>query len=96
MNCLGKFKFKGIEKREGGSFTNAEGKVVNYQASYVVTVDEEVDGKIYERKLKFSAQNVALFEKFADISPYEDVQIYFDINFIGTSVRLVPYDVSIN
>ena len=96
MNCNGVFNFRGIEKREGGSFTNSEGKVIDYKPSYVVFVDEDVNGKIFERKFKFPIENEALYRKFSELDIYDKIEVYFDINFIGTSVRLVPYDVSIN
>ena len=51
MKCNGKFVFRGLGKKEGGEFINERGIKVKYDASYVLKLDEEIDGKAYERKL---------------------------------------------
>ena len=49
MKCVGKFKFKGLVKREGGSFTNDRGQEITYKESYLLKVDESTENGIYER-----------------------------------------------
>ena len=60
MKCQNSVVFKSVEEREGGSFTNERGQVINYDKSYLVRFDEEVDGNIQERKVKFKGSNASL------------------------------------
>ena len=95
MYCKGKVMYKGIEKREGGTFVNNNGQSIDYNSSYVVKFDEIIENKINERKLKFSTNNKKLFDKFNEISPYTPVDITCDV-IMGSSVcRLEPIDVEI-
>ena len=40
MIAKGKFKFKSIEEKDGGEFTNAQGQKIKYDSSYSIKVDE--------------------------------------------------------
>lgn len=94
MYCKGILIYKGIEKRDKGVFTNDKGKDIEYDSAYVVKFDEDNNGKINERKVKFPASNKVLFDKFSQYKPYTRVMIIFDV-VLGTSAcKLVPIDVT--
>lgn len=93
MKCEGNVIYKGIEKREGGTFKNAQGQEIDYNASYVIKFDEIVGNNINERKLKFPASNKALYDKFNDFEPYTKVRITCDVVISNNACKLVPIDV---
>lgn len=93
MNCKGNFIFRGIEKKDAGSFTDQLGNNVTYNSSYHVKVDEIVDGKINERKFKFPVDNTKLANDFSNIQPYTPIEISFDLNIFATKIALVPKSV---
>lgn len=93
MKCNGQVIYKGIEKREGGVFKNDRGQEVNYDASYVVKFDENVDGKIDERKVKFPATNTTLYEKIKTIEPYTKVNMICNVVIGQSACRLVLEDI---
>lgn len=92
MYCKGIVMYKGIEKRDGGTFKNAQGQDVDYNSAYVVKFDEVVDNKINERKLKFPTSNKVLFDKFQNFEPYTQIQIVCDVVLMQNACRLVPID----
>lgn len=92
MYCKGIVMYKGVEKREGGTFSN-NGQNINYDACYVIKFDEINEGKINERKLKFPLNNKLLFDKFSKFKPYTNVLITCDVVFGQSACRLVPIDV---
>ena len=89
MKCVGKFKFKGLVKKDGGSFTNDRGQVITYKESYLLKVDENTDRGIYERGFKISADS-ELVMPLSKLQPYQDVTLEFDVNFYRNSVSIVP------
>lgn len=89
MKCVGKFKFKGLVKREGGSFTNDRGQEINYNASYLLKVDESTENGIYERGFKIP-EDSDLVLPLSKLQPYQDVTLEFDVNFYGNSIKVVP------
>lgn len=93
MKCNGIVIYKGIEERAGGTFKNAQGQEINYDSSYVIKFDENKDGKINERKLKFPASNKALFDKFKVFGSYTTVELICDVVFGQSTCKLVPIDV---
>ena len=52
MECRGKFKYKGLTKKNGGEFTNGRGELVKYNESYEIKLDELTQDGVYERKFK--------------------------------------------
>lgn len=94
MYCKGVVMYKGIEKREGGTFKNDRGLDVNYDSSYVVKFDEIIENKINERKLKFPTSNKILYDKFASIRPYTQVEVVCNVVLMQNACRLVPIDVN--
>ena len=93
MRCKGIIMYKGIEKRAGGTFVN-NGQNINYDEAYVIKFDEIVEGKINEHKLKFPISNKTLYDKFASIRPYTQVEITCDVVLMTNACRLVPIDVA--
>lgn len=92
--CKGDFIFKSIEKREGGTFTNDNGKEIEYDASYRLKVDEITENGIDERIFKIPLKFKTLYEDLKALKPYEAIILEFDIVFsssVGT-VKLVPID----
>ena len=49
MNCLGKFKFKGLNQKDGGEFTNSRGEKLTYKPSYQLKLDELSENGVNER-----------------------------------------------
>lgn len=94
MRCKGIVMYKGIEKRDGGTFKNDKGQDINYDSSYVVKFDEIVENKINERKLKFPVSNKVLFEKFNNLRPYTEVLIDCDVVLGTNTCKLIPIDVT--
>lgn len=95
MNTVGAFVFKSISKRDGGSFTNEKGQVVNYDGSYIIQCDDNVNGKVIERLFKFPINNNELFKKLENLKVYSKILINFDIVLYGngSQVKLVATDV---
>ncbi len=93
MRCKGVIMYKGIEKRAGGTFVN-NGQNINYDEAYVIKFDEIIEGKINEHKLKFPVSNKTLYDKFASLNPYTQVEITCDVILLSGMSRLVPIDVN--
>lgn len=92
MVCIGEFIYKGVEKREGGTFTNDKGQNINYDASYLLKVDELTDSGAYERKLKISKDNTMLVDKLKAKKFYEKINLRCEIVFSNSNVRVIPVD----
>ena len=89
MKCIGKFKFKGLEKRDGGVFRNSEGKEITYKESYALKVDENIDDVIYDRVFKVPIDS-ALLTSLSQLKPYQEFTLEFDVIIYRNSIRLVP------
>lgn len=93
MNCKGIVVYKGIEKRDGGIFKGTDGREIKYDASYVVKFDENINGQINERKVKFPASNTYLYNKFVGIKAYTEVFLECDVVLSANNCKLVPINV---
>ena len=93
MKSVGMFKFKGLEKRAGGKFTNDNGREITYKDSYRLKVDEVTDNGIYERDFRIPADS-SLVEPLLTLKPYTDIQIEFDIRFFGNKISCTPVAIS--
>ncbi len=92
--CKGDFIFKSIEKRDGGTFTNENGKEIEYDASYRLKVDEITENGIDERIFKIPLKSRQLYEDLKALKHYDAIVLEFDIvfsNSVGT-VKLIPID----
>lgn len=89
MKCVGKFKFKGLTKKDGGSFTNDKGQEIIYKPSYSLKLDEMTEEGIYERLFKI-ADDSALVSSLQQLKPYQDITLEFDVILYANSIKLVP------
>lgn len=96
MRCQGEFVFKSIERREGGAFTDDKGRDIKFDPAYVVKVDELLNGKINERKLKFPIDNANLYNKLVKLDTYTKIKMVFDVTFYGlnSQPRVIPIDLA--
>lgn len=96
MICKGEFVFKGVEKRDAGSFTNDKGQAVNYDMAYVLKVDEISENGIFERKLKIDKANSVLLSKLKNLKPYDKINLICDVVLYGSNARVIPVDLDSN
>lgn len=89
MKCIGKFKFKGLTRKDGGSFTNDRGQEITYKPSYSLKLDEMTEEGIYERLFKI-ADDSALVSSLQQLKPYQDITLEFDVILYANSIKLVP------
>lgn len=94
--CKGEFVFKSVEERAGGSFTDANGKIVKYDTAYVLKVDELTDSGIFERKLKIDKANSVLLSKLKNLKAYDKVNLVLDVVLYGSQAKVVPIDLDSN
>ena len=88
MKCQNNVVFKSVEERVGGTFTNEKGQTINYDKSYLVRFDEEVDGSIQERKVKFKGSNASLFSKFKTLKAYDKINLIFEVTLQNSGCKL--------
>ena len=89
MKCIGKFKFKGLTRKDGGSFTNDRGQEIKYKPSYSLKLDEMTEEGINERLFKI-ADDSALVSSLQQLKPYQDITLEFDVILYANSIKLVP------
>ncbi len=92
MKSRGKFKFKEITYKNSGSFTNAQGQVINYSDSYALKVDEISEKGLEERIFKLPVDS-PLINSLKEYTAYSDIILDFDVVFYGNSVRVIPTDI---
>lgn len=92
MQARGKFIFKSLTKKNGGKFTNEKGQEINYNSSYELKVDENIDGSINERKMKVAESNNILIQKLSGKKPYEPIDLICEIQFYGSIAKIIPVD----
>lgn len=95
MKCEGNVVFKSIQKREGGSFKNPKGELVDYEPAYIVKFDENTDGNISERKAKFPDTNVALYTKFKTLEPYAKINLIGNVVFQNSGCKIEILDFNV-
>lgn len=89
MKCQGKFKFRGLSQKDGGTFTNSNGRVINYNSSYQLKLDETTDKGVYERTFKIPLDS-PLIAQLAQKQMYDEIIMEFEIVFFGSNVRVIP------
>ena len=89
MVCRGKFKFKEIQGKPAGVFTNAQGQEIKYDSKYILKVDEKTEQGIKERSFKLPADS-PLVPKLQEYKEYLDIVLDFDVQIFANSIRIVP------
>ena len=84
--------FKGLSKREGGEFINDKGQKVTYDDSYVLKIDEEVDGEAFERRLKFPITNKQLAQNLKNLEIYSKIKLICDVQLYTSSAKIIPIE----
>lgn len=84
--------FKSISKRDGGEFVNDKGQKVSYDPAYVVKFDEDVNGEIQERRLKFPLSNKSLYNKLNELEPYSKISLVCDVQLFTGNAKILPID----
>lgn len=93
MICTGKFVYKSITLRAGGSFTDDKGNPINYPDAYILKVDEILDnGDINERKFKIDKNKTILVNRFKELKPYDDINLKFEITLFATKCGIEVID----
>lgn len=93
MQCVGKFKFKSIERRSAGQFKDANGHLIKYPESFRLKVDSISEDGINEKIYKISIDNLELVQMLSQIAPYSDIELQFEVKEFGNRVTLVPIGV---
>lgn len=84
--------FKSVDTRDGGEFTNDKGALVKYEPCFVVKFDEDVNGQIMERRLKFPITNKALEHKLKELEPYSKIVLICNVELFVGNARVTPID----
>ena len=96
MKCKGLFVFKTFTHRPAGKFTTAEGEEREYNAAYVLKVDEiGEDGAINERKFKVAEDKVVLINTLKEMQAYQKMNIIFDVRIYTSGSTIEVADVEI-
>lgn len=84
--------FKGVSKRDGGEFTNDKGEKISYDPAYVLKFDEDVNGEILERRLKFPLTNKTLYNKLSPLESYSKITLVCDVQLFSGNAKVTPVD----
>ncbi|MCI8393308.1 MAG: hypothetical protein HFJ23_05970 [Clostridia bacterium] len=90
MRAKGEFVFKGLEKKDGGEFLNAQGQNIKYDERYILKVDEVVDNDVNERKLKVDVNNTSLVDALKKLKIYDKIVLDCDVLLYQNSAKVVP------
>lgn len=89
LNCV----FKSVSKKDGGEFTNDKGQVIKYDPSYIIKIDDDVNGEITERKLKFPLTNKTLYNKLNELDSYSNITLICDVQLFTGNAKVLPVDI---
>ena len=97
MECKGLFVFKSLILRPAGTFKDAEGKDIEYPASYILKVDQiEENDDVNERKFKVNTKDKELINKLNQFKIYDNIVLIFKITLDTSKMSMVLIDVSDN
>lgn len=97
MECKGLFVFKSLILRPAGTFKDAEGKNIEYPASYILKVDQiEENDDVNERKFKVNTKDKELINKLNQFKIYDNIVLIFKITLYTSKMSMVLIDVSDN
>lgn len=77
MQIKQNYIFKGIKEKKAGTFTNKEGKLINYNDTYKILVDELCEGVAYTREFKLKKEMALALSTLLKL--YDNIVITFDI-----------------
>lgn len=89
LDCI----FKSVSKKEGGEFTNDKGQIVKYAPSYIIKIDDNVNGEIVERKLKFPLENKALYNKLSELEAYSKICLVCTVQLFTGNAKVLPVNI---
>lgn len=92
MQCKGNFNFRSLEKRESGAFTNENGEIIQYDACYVLSVDEMTAHGLQVRNFRISTANEQILNKLKTKKVYDNINILFEVSLYRSNVKLIPID----
>lgn len=72
---------------------NEKGEVVKYEPSYVIKFDEDVNGEIHERRLKFPLTNKVLYNKLDGLEVYSKIALVCDVQLFTGNAKVLPIDI---
>ena len=90
MKCRGNFRYKGIEEKLGGEFTNTNGQLIKYPGSYSLKVDEVTEIGVNEIRLKIPLTNKELADKLNTKKIYDEIILDCEVQFSNSNVKVVP------
>ena len=95
MECKGLFVFKSLILRPAGTFKDAEGKDIEYPASYILKVDQiEENDDVNERKFKVNTKDKELINKLSQFKIYDNIVLIFKITLYTSKMSMSLIDVS--
>lgn len=89
MKCQGRFKYKGLKKKDAGVFVNDRGQKIEYKESYQLKVDELTDEGVEERNFKLAIDSV-LVPQLIEKPLYADIILEFDVKLSDSFAKVVP------
>ena len=89
MECKGLFVFKSLILRPAGTFKDAEGKDIEYPASYILKVDQiEENDDVNERKFKVNTKDKELINKLSQFKIYDNIVLIFKITLYTSKMSM--------
>lgn len=83
MVCELEAKYKGIKEIKAGSFTNKDGKLINYKDSYKMLFDQILDGLPKETEIKITKEIALNLAKNLNI--YDNIVIKFSVVYYNAN-----------
>lgn len=89
MKCQGNFRYRGIQRKDGGTFVNGRGQQISYKESYALKLDEDTDAGIMERTFKVPIDS-PLIGQLSQKKIYDEVVLDFDVQIFNNAVKIIP------
>lgn len=89
MKCQGNFKFKGLQNRPAGVFTNERGEQIKYDEAVQLKLDEVSGANVYERVFRLKKDN-PLIAELSKIALYQEIKLEFDVQFYNNRSLVIP------
>lgn len=83
MKCAIEVVYKGIREIKAGSFINSNGENVNYNGSYKIIFDQNINGMPKETELKLNKETA--LNILPTCKPYDKIVINLDITIYGNN-----------